>query len=73
MSRAVTSVATVCLLLAIAREVTSAVTLEALFPLAAEARVAADGAAAALRALPGEMPRPVAFVAYARTHVCDLL
>lgn len=44
---------------------TGAVAFEALFPLAAEARVAGR---AALRALAGEVPRPVALVAYTRTH-----
>lgn len=61
--RAVTSVATVGFLLAVAGEVADAVTLEALLPLSVEAGVA--GAHAALRALAGEMPCPVALVAYA--------
>lgn len=65
-SRAVTSVATVGLFLAVPREVPCAVTLEALLALAIEARVARGHTT--LGALPGEVPRPVAFVAYARTH-----
>lgn len=65
-SRAVTSVATVSLLLAVSREVSGAVALEALFALAVEARVASSDAA--LGTLAGEVPRPVALVAYARTH-----
>lgn len=61
--RAVASVTTVSLLLAVACEVTGAVALEALFALAAEAGVARGHAT--LRAFAGEVPRPVAFVAYA--------
>lgn len=61
--RAITSVATVSLLLAVARKVPGAVALEALLPLPVEASVA--GAYATLRALAGEVPRPVALVAYA--------
>lgn len=62
MTGAVTSVATVGLLLTVACEVTSAVALEALFTLTVEARVADR---TALSALAGEMPRPVALVANA--------
>lgn len=61
-SRAVTSVATVSLLLAVAREVPGAVTLEALFALTIEARVA--GGHTALGAFASEMPRSVTLVAY---------
>lgn len=63
--RAVTSVATVGFFLAVTREVAGAVALEALFALTVEPRVARTNAAAALRALAGEVPRPVALVAYA--------
>lgn len=70
-------VATVSLLLAVACEVSGAVAFEALFALTAEAGVtwragaATVAAAAALRALPGEVPCPVTLVAYARTHRCN--
>lgn len=60
-------VATVGLLLAVAREVAGAVALKALFALSVEAGVARRDAAA-LRALAGEVPGPVALVAHARTH-----
>lgn len=66
-SRAVTSVATVSLLLAVTREVSGAVALEALFALAVEARVT-SALHASLGTLAGEVPRPVTLVAYARTH-----
>lgn len=63
MPRAVTSVATVGFLLAVAREMPGAVALEALLPLPVEPSVA--GADASLRTLAGEVPRPVALVANA--------
>lgn len=56
-------VTTVSLLLAVPGEVSGAVALEALFALAAEASIARGHAA--LRTFAGEVPRPVAFVAYA--------
>lgn len=65
-SCAVTSVATIGLLLAIPCEVTGAVAFEALLPLAAEARVARSHAA--LRALAGEVPGPIALITYTGTH-----
>lgn len=61
--RAVTSVATVGLFLAVPREMARAVAFEALFALAIEAGVARGHAA--LGALAGEVPCPVALVAYA--------
>lgn len=64
-SRTVTSVATVGLLLAVPCEVSGAVAFETLFPLATEAGVAGRST---LRAFTGEVPCPVALVAYARTH-----
>lgn len=57
-------VATVGFFLAVTREVAGAVALEALLALTVEPRVARANAAA-LRALAGEVPRPVALVAYA--------
>lgn len=80
MHQMILPVATVSFLLAVAREVAGPVALEALFALAAEARVAAGVAAAvapaaasaagraAGGALAGEVPGAVAFVAHARTH-----
>lgn len=68
--RAVTPVATVGFLLAVAREVSGAVALEALLALPVEPGVA--GADAALRALAGEVPCPVALVARAGTHCCNI-
>lgn len=65
-SRAVTSVATVGLFLAVACKVSSTIALEALFALAVEARIARRHAA--LGTLAGEVPCPVTLVAYARTH-----
>lgn len=65
-ARPVTSVATVGFLLAVAREVSGAVALEALLALPVEPGVA--GRHAALRALAGEVAGPVTLVAYARTH-----
>lgn len=62
-SSAVTSVATVSFLLAVPRKMSDAVALEALLALAAEAGVTRTHAA--LRALAGEVPGPVALV----THV----
>lgn len=65
-SRAVTSVATVGLLLAIPCEVPSAVALEALFALTVETRVTSSNTT--LGALAGKVPCPVTLVAYTRTH-----
>lgn len=63
-SRAVTSVATVGFLLTVPCEMSNTVALETLLSLSVEAGVArAD--AAPLRALAGEVPCPVALVAYA--------
>lgn len=68
--RAVTPVATVGFLLAVPRKVAGAVAFEALLALPVKPGVA--GTDAALRALAGKVPRPVALVARAGTH-CNLL